>query len=189
MQCTLSGRAHVGVNAIHSVTVNAVHSVTRPSAGEDTLHSLAHHSLTTQSNTLSHVGVNAVHSYMNRESNRNLSGDEIYYAACSFLVTLKNSCSKLYCQKGFNSVPFSYKIATRRPRKPLLIGRLPSGLNRREIGNLLPNNRRQRRTCYAFCHIPYPVSAAHMSIFRNNSNSTSYRSNWRERGQGLPAVL
>ena len=43
-----------------------------------------------------------------------------------------------------------------------------------EIGNLLPNNRRQRRTCYALCHIMYPVSAAHMSIFRMDSNSTSY---------------
>jgi len=30
----------------------------------------------------------------------------------------------------------------------------------REIGNLLPNNQRQRRTCYALCHILYPVSAA-----------------------------
>ena len=28
----------------------------------------------------------------------------------------------------------------------------------REIGNLLPNNQRQRRTCYALCHILYPVS-------------------------------
>ena len=36
----------------------------------------------------------------------------------------------------------------------------------REIGNLLPNNQRQRRTCYALCHILYPVSAAHTSIFR-----------------------
>jgi len=45
----------------------------------------------------------------------------------------------------------------------------------REIGNLLPNNRRQRRTCYALCHILYPVSAAHTSIFRMDSNSTSYR--------------
>ena len=44
----------------------------------------------------------------------------------------------------------------------------------REIGNLLPNNRRQRRTCYALCHILYPVSAAHTSIFRMDSNSTSY---------------
>jgi len=43
-----------------------------------------------------------------------------------------------------------------------------------EIGNLLPNNRRQRRTCYALCHILYPVSAAHTSIFRMDSNSTSY---------------
>ena len=43
-----------------------------------------------------------------------------------------------------------------------------------EIGNLLPNNRRQRRTCYALCHILYPVSAAHTSIFRMDLNSTSY---------------
>ena len=28
----------------------------------------------------------------------------------------------------------------------------------REIGNLLPNNQRQRRTCYALCHTLYPVS-------------------------------
>ena len=45
-----------------------------------------------------------------------------------------------------------------------------------EIGNLLPNHRRQRRTCYALCHILYPVSAAHTSIFRMDSNSTSYLS-------------
>jgi hypothetical protein len=43
-----------------------------------------------------------------------------------------------------------------------------------EIGNLLPNNRRQRRTCYALCHILYPVSAALTSIFRMHSSSTSY---------------
>jgi hypothetical protein len=45
---------------------------------------------------------------------------------------------------------------------------------RREMGNLLPNNRRQRRTCYALCHLLYPVSAAQTSIFRMDSNSTSY---------------
>ena len=38
----------------------------------------------------------------------------------------------------------------------------------------MPNNRRQHRTCYALCHILYPVSAAHTSIFRMDSNSTSY---------------
>ena len=47
-------------------------------------------------------------------------------------------------------------------------------LYNREIGNLLPNNRRQRRTCYALCHLLYPVSAAQTSIFRMDSNSTSY---------------
>ena len=46
-----------------------------------------------------------------------------------------------------------------------------------EIGNLLPNNRRQRRTCYALCHLLYPVSAAQASILRMDSNSTSYHIN------------
>ena len=45
---------------------------------------------------------------------------------------------------------------------------------RREVGNLLPNSQRHRRTCYALCHILYPVSAAHVNIFRMDSNSTSY---------------
>ena len=39
-----------------------------------------------------------------------------------------------------------------------------------EIRHLLPNNQRQRLTCYALCHILYPVSAA---LFRMDSNSTS----------------
>jgi hypothetical protein len=43
-----------------------------------------------------------------------------------------------------------------------------------EIGNLLPNNQRQRRTCYALCHILYPVSAALASFFRMDSISTSF---------------
>ena len=47
-------------------------------------------------------------------------------------------------------------------------------ITEREIGIFLPNNQRQRRTCYALCHILYPVSAAHTSIFRMDSNSTSY---------------
>ena len=45
----------------------------------------------------------------------------------------------------------------------------------REIGNSLPNNQRQRRTCYALCLMLYPVSAAHTSIFRMDLNFTSYR--------------
>ena len=44
-----------------------------------------------------------------------------------------------------------------------------------KIGDLLPNNQRQRRTSYALCHIMYPVSAAHTSIFWMVSNSTSYQ--------------
>ena len=56
-----------------------------------------------------------------------------------------------------------------------------------EIGTLLPNNRRQRRTCYALCHILYPVPAAHMSNFRMDSNSTSYsRSTGAEAGRAAP---
>ena len=45
----------------------------------------------------------------------------------------------------------------------------------RELGILLPHNQRQRRTCYALCHIRYPVSATHTSIFRIDSNSTFYK--------------
>jgi len=45
----------------------------------------------------------------------------------------------------------------------------------REIGNLLPNIQRQRCTCYALCHILYPVWAAPTSIFQMDSNSTSYK--------------
>ena len=47
--------------------------------------------------------------YMKRDLNYNLSGNEVYYTACSLLVMLKNSCSKRHCQKG-NLNPFSYKI-------------------------------------------------------------------------------
>jgi hypothetical protein len=39
-----------------------------------------------------------------------LSGDEVYYTACSLLVVLKNSCGKLHCEKGFNLIPFSFEI-------------------------------------------------------------------------------
>ena len=39
-----------------------------------------------------------------------LSGDEVYYTACSLLVIPKHSCSKLHCQKAFEIIPFSYKI-------------------------------------------------------------------------------
>jgi hypothetical protein len=36
---------------------------------------------------------------MKRELNQNLSGNEIYYTACSLIVTLNNSCSKLHCHE------------------------------------------------------------------------------------------
>jgi len=40
----------------------------------------------------------------------NLSGNEVHYSACSLLLTLKNSCSKVHCQKGINLIFFSYEI-------------------------------------------------------------------------------
>ena len=55
---------------------------------------------------------------MKRESNENLSGNEVYYTACSLLVTLKNSCSKLHCDQGLNSIIFSYKIDRGLERPP-----------------------------------------------------------------------
>ena len=39
-----------------------------------------------------------------------LSGDEVYYTACSLLVISRNSCSKLHRQHGFNLIIFSYKV-------------------------------------------------------------------------------
>ena len=38
------------------------------------------------------------------------SGNKVFNAACSLLVMLKNSWSKLYCQKGFDLIIFSYHI-------------------------------------------------------------------------------
>jgi len=46
---------------------------------------------------------------MKGELDQNLSGNEVYYTACSFLVIFKNSCCKLHCQKGFNLFLFAYK--------------------------------------------------------------------------------
>ena len=40
------------------------------------------------------------------------TGNEVHCTACSLLVILKNSCSKLHCQKGFDAILFSYQIAT-----------------------------------------------------------------------------
>ena len=59
----------------------------------------------------------SVQFYMKRKFNQNLSGDEVYYAACSLLVILENLCSKLDCQQGFNSILFSYKIRVREERR------------------------------------------------------------------------
>ena len=58
-----------------------------------------------------------------------------------------------------------------------------------ENGNLLPNNQRQRRTCYALCHILYPVSAARTSIFRMDSNFTSYNTSFETSRAPLQGYL
>ena len=47
---------------------------------------------------------------MLKEIKLNLSGNEVYYTVCSLLVILKNPCSKLHYQRGFDLNPFSYKI-------------------------------------------------------------------------------
>ena len=49
-------------------------------------------------------------SYMNRNLNQDLSGNEDYNTACSGLVISNISFSKLHCQNGFNAYPFSCKI-------------------------------------------------------------------------------
>ena len=41
---------------------------------------------------------------MKGELNQNLSGNVFYYTACSLLVILQNSFSKLHCQKGFDFI-------------------------------------------------------------------------------------
>ena len=49
-------------------------------------------------------------SYIKGKLDENLSGNEVYYTACSLLVTLKNVCSKLHCQQVLNVIPLSCKI-------------------------------------------------------------------------------
>ena len=46
---------------------------------------------------------------MKRELNHNLSGNEVSFTACFLLAMLKNLCSKLHRQKGFDSIIFSHK--------------------------------------------------------------------------------
>ena len=48
--------------------------------------------------------------YMERELGWYLSGNEVYFTACSLLVMWKNLCSKLNYHRGLNLVLFSYKI-------------------------------------------------------------------------------
>ena len=51
-----------------------------------------------------------VRSYTKRVSILKTSGNEVYYTASSLLVTLKNSCSKVHCQKFFRLKLLSYQI-------------------------------------------------------------------------------
>ena len=49
-------------------------------------------------------------SYTKRQLNSNLSGNEVYYTACSLLVILNNSFRRFHCQKGFNLILVSNEI-------------------------------------------------------------------------------
>ena len=49
-------------------------------------------------------------SYMKRELDSNLSGNEVYYTASSLPVISENSCGKLHCQKGFDWILFACEI-------------------------------------------------------------------------------
>ena len=49
---------------------------------------------------------------MKRDLNLNLYGNEIYYTNYLILLVKNMLCSKILCQKGFNSILFSYKIRT-----------------------------------------------------------------------------
>ena len=44
------------------------------------------------------------------KKSQNLSGNEVYYSACSLLVILKNSCSQLHFQKGFHLIFSSHNV-------------------------------------------------------------------------------
>ena len=65
-------------------------------------------------------GVGESGSYTKRISSQKTSGNEVYYTASSLLVILKNSCSKLQCQKFFKLKIFSYKIEGGGDSVPLL---------------------------------------------------------------------
>ena len=47
---------------------------------------------------------------MERELNRNLSDNEVYYTNSSILLVKNMLCSKLHCQKGFYLILFAYEI-------------------------------------------------------------------------------
>jgi hypothetical protein len=47
---------------------------------------------------------------MKREADLNLSGNEVYYRDGLILLVKNMLCSKLYGQRGFNLMLFSYEI-------------------------------------------------------------------------------
>ena len=59
----------------------------------------------------SHVPKRAC-AYVQRKLNEHLSGNEVYYTACSLLAICNDSCSKLHDQRGLNLTLFLYKGAT-----------------------------------------------------------------------------
>ena len=83
-------------------------------------------------------------------------------------------CLAMNYQSRWSTASLNLPHGTPAPSHPALRRHSGEAGGAGEIGNLLPNNQRQRRTCYALCHILYPVSAADTSIFRLDSNSTSF---------------
>ena len=79
------------------------------------------------------------------------SGSESYYTACSLLVILKNSRSKLDCQQGFNLNPFSYKIRANKSKRVVSQGyNLGEALdNRVPFEMVLPRGAAALREMYA----------------------------------------
>ena len=47
---------------------------------------------------------------MKRELNGSVSGNEVYHSISLKLLVNNMLCRKLYCQKGFNLILFSYNI-------------------------------------------------------------------------------
>jgi hypothetical protein len=89
---------------------------TRPSKGTSVKTLVESASVKADARDGPEVRILATRSSMKRDLNCNLSRNEVYYTARSSPVILKNSCSRLHCQRDFGLIPFSYIITSRRKR-------------------------------------------------------------------------